>query len=789
MRLVSRDEGTLNIPQSYEAKAEVYELMSIRNCTISEKNGTIVNGIIQDAPLGLYLMTQNEVIVKRSQWQNAIISVNREWIINSLMDRATQLDVNPYSGKVLASSLFPEDFNYKKVYDTNKYVEIVNGILVTGVLSKNVIADDEGSILQFLNKNYGAKIATEFQGNTYILVSSWMTDTSISFNYTDCDPGRAVEAKVRSIIQNADATIRSLGEANITGKLENNKYESIVSTKINSTKSLVDKQLLENTDLQVMLVDRSGTKNMIGAYATYARNRPGMNILLSGYGGRLYLPHDMMVSVTMNYNTKTAYYTTTDEQRHNIDVVDLISVTFQYKDSVSGVQNYTKFYHVQNSFMAMIESKSKGSFNQYAQVAAMAGQQSLNGKRIQRSLANNSVTLPHFEQNVRSMVSEGFVDYGYLHGIPPLQYYMHGIAARQSVIDTAANTPATGYQQRKATAFMQNSVTQFDGTVRSTSYVMTEPNGNKVVVGNRVESVTGNERMVGGPIVQFMYGDMGLATNKLININGSNTFTDIKNKLLQIRTRDANNQYAYVVFVDDANYKVAIVTVRGLKSLIATPNTDVIVVMKPTVPLSFQTAFRSIASKAIVSNYDSPLWAYSFTSYKRIIIIDGYYLLAAPISSAIVNGRQSVNLLSGDRTPTFFDRDVKTGAYNTLTEVMISTAHPSNDAMVIIEPSIIKYTYAVSSLDVDASEWYRYIPEIEQNSGINSAYIISNKYYDVPLCHVDSVDTSMRGYHFIPCRGKGILDVQEGANDVVGVWYRILNRVLDDYNYLNKYYY
>lgn len=827
----------MNVPQSYIAKAEVYTLMSIKDCTISEKNGTVINGLIQDAVLGLYLLSQDRTMLSRSQRDDIIAAAGREWRIPQLMIRAQEYNMNIFSGKVVLSCLFPEDFNFKKIYDVNKVVEIVNGILVTGILTKNVLSEDDGSIIQVLTKRYGMNVATEFQSAAYPLSTAFLSDAGFSFGYADCDPGREVDAAIKGITEKVrQDVIHMYDSAKNQGVAvtDSEKLETLANTKISSAKAKVDKLLLDTADQRIIRLDRSGAQKITGAYAMYTAK------------GRLILPSADMQSIYLNYNNKIAYYTTNNNEKVNIPIIGLISVSIVSNDG-KDMHTSTYYWYAQKSFLAMTESKSKGNFNNYTQVAGIVSQQSLSGKRIQRTLANNTVTLPHFEQSVRDPVAEGFVNYGYLHGVPALQYYIHGMAARQAVIETAATTPDTGYLTRKLAKLLENNVAQFDGTIRTTSYTMIEPDGTEVIVGSKIESATTmNEKSVGGPIVQFNYGTMGFTLNKMVRvptINGGtiHTFSDIKSKIAEIKSR-ARSTNAYVMFIGENDYKEAIVSLYYLhllnlrkvqnsivnelreqltnnttkqqsnyindeietvlranlttfKSNLKKYTSDVVAIVNPKVPLSFQTAINDITTRMVVFDYGNPTWAYNLIEYTRVAIIDPLQLLISlldPINTQLINLLEdestSISLVIPELTDKYYPESLnktKSLSNKNALKVIASMSEGSSTGIVIVTPSIQKYNIAYEKNN--AMDWLSIAIETEGEIGNTHVNIMNPRWVVRSLTDLPE-PREPKGYFMKPIDSEGILSVNDSLNNGTEIWYKTLQDALYDYNYLSKYY-
>ena len=133
-----------------------------------------------------------------------------------------------------------------------------------------------------------------------------------------------------------------------------------------------------------------------------------------------------------------------------------------------------------NNAATMARSGSKGSDINIAQMTALVGQQSVEGKRIPFGFKYR--TLPHFTKDDYSPEARGFVENSYLRGLTPTEFFFHAMAGREGLIDTAVKTAETGYIQRRLVKALEDVMAKYDGTVRNSI----------------------------GDIVQFVYGEDGL---------------------------------------------------------------------------------------------------------------------------------------------------------------------------------------------------------------------------------------------------------------------------------------
>jgi len=120
-----------------------------------------------------------------------------------------------------------------------------------------------------------------------------------------------------------------------------------------------------------------------------------------------------------------------------------------------------------NSPMVMATSGSKGSNINVAQMAALLGQQDIEGKRVADGFQDR--TLPHFAKHERSPPSKGFVSNSFYSGLLPYEFLFHAVGGRVGLVDTAVKTAETGYMSRRLMKSLEDLSTQYDRTVRNSA--------------------------------------------------------------------------------------------------------------------------------------------------------------------------------------------------------------------------------------------------------------------------------------------------------------------------------
>ncbi len=140
-----------------------------------------------------------------------------------------------------------------------------------------------------------------------------------------------------------------------------------------------------------------------------------------------------------------------------------------------------------NRMVNMVKCGSKGSDLNIAQMIALLGQQSIEGKRINYGFQDR--TLPHFKRYDDGADARGFIESSFVKGLNPAEFFFHAMTGREGLIDTAVKTADSGYMQRQLVKTMEDLMTYHDGSVRD----------------------------AGGIIVQFAYGDDGTSATKIEN--------------------------------------------------------------------------------------------------------------------------------------------------------------------------------------------------------------------------------------------------------------------------------
>lgn len=287
------DEMNLYIPQSYEAEAEVYALMAVERNGVSDQGNRPLISIIQDALLGMSLLTmmtkqkvniEGETVerevelvpqVELGLWQLCIESVRGNQTANefskrieSFKRRCRKYGVNPYSGRGMVSFLFPENYAFDAKGSFND-VRIRYGIL-WGTLDSKTLGATGGSIYHNLFLSRGPHVAMEFLTNSQRMSIRWLKQYGFTVSYKDITVSKegaaAIEKRRAELLEALKTTARG-GETSgplveRESAVERQKIEADTLTASNNLISQLSETVLKYVDRNspLYLMAKIGTK-------------------------------------------------------------------------------------------------------------------------------------------------------------------------------------------------------------------------------------------------------------------------------------------------------------------------------------------------------------------------------------------------------------------------------------------------------------------------------------------------------------------------------------------------
>jgi DNA-directed RNA polymerase II subunit RPB1 len=266
------------------------------------------------------------------------------------------------------------------------------------------------------------------------------------------------------------------------GKFDKEIYQKQTSGLVHSVfmenGSEYAKKLFNNT--QTLICDwlvLSGFSVGLSDLQVSEEKRQNMDEIINKMREKAYL---LVKSVHMGEYVNETFLSDKDAFEHDMKTI-LGEAGKELEKQITNVDDKYSY----NRMLDMIKSGAKGGNMNIRQMVAGLGQQDIEGRRVPDSFNNRS--LPHYTKYNYNPESRGFVTNSFIDGLTPQEFYFHAMAGRIGLVSTAVKTAETGYIQRKLIKALEDCKIAHDLTIRNAN----------------------------GIIVQFLYGEDGMGSNKL----------------------------------------------------------------------------------------------------------------------------------------------------------------------------------------------------------------------------------------------------------------------------------
>ncbi len=260
------DEGNIFVPQSIEAAAELQTIMYSRHCLINAQDNRPLAGLVMNDLTAIYLMTQKDIVVDNDTRFDALMKLSAISQLTTLNQRLDKYKQPRNSGQALFSALLPEDFYYQK-----DKIRIMEGVLLSGPLTKNHMGRSHRSIVQIMAQNYGVARASQFLNDSQFVLKRWLDVNPITVSMKDCysDDPKVKEMidheteRARVIVEEWGPKLRS-GTA-IERKIARTNIQAHLNRVSTVGETLIESNLDKDNNIVVMAVSGSkGKKENVG---------------------------------------------------------------------------------------------------------------------------------------------------------------------------------------------------------------------------------------------------------------------------------------------------------------------------------------------------------------------------------------------------------------------------------------------------------------------------------------------------------------------------------------------
>ncbi len=227
------DENNVWCPEDFEVEAETEIILNVKSNLMSSEQNRPSMGFVMNSITGAYLLSDPTTRINDDLFAELLDFVTDQKSLDTLAFRLEKYGIHPRSGQAILSAMFPVDFFYE-----NKGVLIMEGILVSGRLTKSHVGASSRSIIQEMYKSYGSQRTADFFTDGPWIINKWLIEHGFSVGLKDMislgiDPNTGAEYdKSVRVLKKELAQIYVQLEA-LGGKLEDKIEEEYRRRKIN----------------------------------------------------------------------------------------------------------------------------------------------------------------------------------------------------------------------------------------------------------------------------------------------------------------------------------------------------------------------------------------------------------------------------------------------------------------------------------------------------------------------------------------------------------------------------
>lgn len=237
------DEMNLHALQSEEARAEARILMKVQEHILSPRFGGPVIGAIHDHVTGAFLMTYRDSRFTKEETIHILSPLPHLKLPKPKIVEGKEK--TPYwTGKQLVSLALPKDLNLsfrasicqkcdnckKEDCESDAYVKIRKGEIITGTIDEKAIGAFKGKILDKIARDYGPDRAREFLDDITKLSIGAMMIRGFTTGIDDEDIPEEEKMQIKEVLKKATKTVTKLVRAYNEGLLDQIPGRSLEET-------------------------------------------------------------------------------------------------------------------------------------------------------------------------------------------------------------------------------------------------------------------------------------------------------------------------------------------------------------------------------------------------------------------------------------------------------------------------------------------------------------------------------------------------------------------------------
>ncbi|KAK7395062.1 hypothetical protein VNO78_15604 [Psophocarpus tetragonolobus] len=273
------EEMNMYVPQSFETRAEVLELMMVPKCIVSPQANRPVMGIVQDTLLGCRKITKRDTFITKDVFMNILM-----WWedFDGKIPNPTIFKPEPlWTGKQVFNLIIPRQINLIRfaawhsedeggsITPGDTVVRIEKGEVLTGILCKKTLGASAGSLIHVIWEEVGPDAARKFLGHTQWLVNYWLLQHAFSIGIgdtiVDASTVETINQTISAAKEKVKQHIRDAQEKKLEaepGRTMMDSFENRVNQTLNKARddasNSAKENLSESNNLKAMV--NSGSK-------------------------------------------------------------------------------------------------------------------------------------------------------------------------------------------------------------------------------------------------------------------------------------------------------------------------------------------------------------------------------------------------------------------------------------------------------------------------------------------------------------------------------------------------
>lgn len=278
------DEINLHLVMGVEAIAEAEEILSVKNCTISQRSNSPLVSLAFNTITSLYILSTYKIPddIQKAENDRRIFStvinsvryaIDKEPLMKaqnlSLHRRMNEYGVPLGGPHELISMLFPEDFNFIRHPSGNSQgVLIVNGVYLYGKLTKSIVGAAAKSIMHNIQLYYNRDYVMAF-----IYIGSMMTNmfferSGFSIGIADCQfnmdekDEKEIEENL-ALLNEKELELAKIDVSSVLGAAERQLKEQQINAIMSKINNITEQSLNKDTKSNLMKMATSGAKGSV----------------------------------------------------------------------------------------------------------------------------------------------------------------------------------------------------------------------------------------------------------------------------------------------------------------------------------------------------------------------------------------------------------------------------------------------------------------------------------------------------------------------------------------------